>query len=1024
MSVPAAQVPGRDRRAGERRARLAEVARTLIGAKLSWLRGEDPPPPDADAMIEAMRQELRRRSGSAADAALVTDILHEAVDAWNLAHPLAPVAPPPAITPVRAEDHDWAPRKLDRLRRWRPFGEALAARLGQPDPAASPAERAGVVLASAIRHGGLADMRALAALALWLADPQARFGQAPGLPLWIDLFMRGPEEGSPEAGNGRRAKLWERRLAITSGEDAAGPYALRRWFVDPDSLAAIAAWTESGPDAGDFADLRDAAGSLAGISGLIARGLGFGSTPLALTVLIDGALAELELMAPAMDRAAISVARGRQPSFSPTPESWSAALGSVPDLVPDAVPLPVLAAAAGPRLVEEPEEDPQASLSFAALNRILASITPDVGTDLSAEPGRNPEALLAQRLEAADSSWWTPACLLLRDWYLAELGRGIKAPSVQRYHHAVALRLAAVAGAFDPQHAEAGELADLYSAVIDSDIRSERERGYLRRVLRRVHDWAEACGRVSGGVPPEVFEAEGVATRVRALIVPAAAILAVRCAIRTHPDLGADERLAIEALLILQWRAGLRIGEACKARATDLERTDRDPVLFIVRTPFGGNKTAWARRGVRPFALMTEEEASVFRSWLDRRSAFPAEGPLFGVAGPDGLAPFSPAGLGRLLGELLGEAGGCGASGHTLRHAALTHLHRAIWEARLPHPHPLVDRAALRIRLSGWTAAEAARAADSVAPLSMPRDAWRALSRHAGHRGPSITSQSYVHGWDLAIFEGCARRCSASQYDALARRLAARLRPLEPGRLPAGGLDAVPGAAGAWTPLRFAQVLEKLDGGEMTEAGIAAQLGTAGDIAASLGAARALAALRTRKGSPRLLPPGAEGSLAPHWPRSRAERREARLLMEEFWNLRGSLGADLAWWLAKVLLSATRSNTGIRLGTPEELRRCLEILERLPRKRRWSLHLEVPADVAGMDPWLEVAGEGVPRRAKRGIRSVIAVLRLPRPDFEDGETGLARISGDYASGAPVTAAHALAIALALGPEDLERALGR
>ncbi len=275
-------------------------------------------------------------------------------------------------------------------------------------------------------------------------------------------------------------------------------YALRRWFVDPDSLAAIAAWTEAGPDAGDFADLRDAAGSLAGISGLIARGLGFGSTPLALTVLIDGALAELELTAPAMDRAAISVARGRQPSFSPTPESWSAAFGSVPDLVPDAVPLPVLAAAPGPGPDGAPEDDPQASLSFAALNRVLASMTPDIGTDLSAEPGRNPGALLAQRLEAADGSWWTPACLLLRDWYLAELGRGIKAPSVQRYHHAVALRFSAVAGGFDPQHAEAGELADLYAAVIDSDIRSERERGYLRRVLRRVHDWAEACGRVSG----------------------------------------------------------------------------------------------------------------------------------------------------------------------------------------------------------------------------------------------------------------------------------------------------------------------------------------------------------------------------------------------------------------------------------------------------------------------------------------------------------------------------------------------
>lgn len=1030
--------PGRAGSAAERRTKLLADARGVIEGRLSWLIRFEAAPADAAAKIEDVRKALAERVRTTEEARQVTDLLRDAVDAWNDRHQQTPIPAFSPIVVIRRTPHDWTSARLDRLRRWRPWGQALAARLADPG-VLSPTARAGVVLASAIRYGAIGDWRMLAVLALWLADPDAWLGDAPGLPAWIDLVARSASETTEVPGPKPKVPLYARALSTISGVDEKGPYALRRWLADPDTLAAITAYFEAGPDAQARAAIAAAAESLGGLVGLIVDGLdpdrALGRPPSPRT-LLEGAFTELELTAPLLDRATIAVAQGRQRSFSATPETWAAALGAAP-AIPSAPQraarrslLMTVRSTAGAESDEDAER--RATRAYSALKRLMKSAEADVRGDMTRIPvgeGRHKhrvhgEAFLRTLVAArdVDTAWWPPVARLLLDWLISLLP-GRRVSTVRRYHATVAVALLPIVGCLDLRTAGGGDLTELYSDILESDPRSDRERGRLRALLRRVHrfgmdhpDWTLP------EVDTEIFEGEGAATRVRALVLSERAITAARLIIRTHPDHDQDTRMAADAAFVLQRRAGLRIGEVCKPRLSDLEPWTDNPALFIADTPYGGNKTPWARRLVAPHALMKESEAQAFRAWCTRRRQFGEKGPLFGVLQPDGeVAPFDPKELGAFISAALKEATGCPeVSDHTLRHQAFGDLQRAIVEARDPEPHPLLDRDRMRRIFAGWDQAEALRAAEAVAPLAMTRDAWRGLARHAAHRTLSITNLNYLHFWCLVIFERTARRVPRATYDALIDRLAGRVRRIGAAVEPEV-LELPPFEVPA-DPTRLLLALEDLDKGHPLATVAVIRGLDPTKLEAHVAVAKSLAAMRTRERVLRLQGPGRERCLAPQPLRSEAEKATAEALARELWQERDKLGEDLKYWIAATLLSASLNKPGVRIDRPHLLARWLRAARIVNTKRSWQVDLEtLDTNAPGLDLWHEAAhGATVENVEIEGRKSIIAKVRLPRPDIEAKPNRLSKISKKYATGSPRFAAHLLAIMAGFSARDLTR----
>lgn len=355
-------------------------------------------------------------------------------------------------------------------------------------------------------------------------------------------------------------------------------------------------------------------------------------------------------------------------------------------------------------------------------------------------------------------------------------------------------------------------------------------------------------------------------------------------------------------------------------------------------------------------------------------------------------------------------------SDHTLRHAALTDLERALSEARSPEPHLLLDRAALRRRLSGLSETEAMDAANAICPAIRRRDALAALAVHAGHRSAGTTVTSYAHGWDLRVFEAVARPMAQSDYAQLAAPLADRITTIETilhsaGSQTSGELSQT-SSGDPWEMIEALRMIE--NGYTPDEVAIAVRLSEV-ELAAAMETAQGLAGLKTRKGTSRLFPKA--GSLAPGLPRSAAEARDAKVLLRELWGLRETQLGNLVWWCATHLMRATRTNSGLRLVTPLEVNRWRAFTASLS-PRRWVLHLEGPLDAPDRVFWEKASLMETAWRRKSGARSVTAVARLPRPDSEGPNTKLTQVSNNYASGAPLFAAHALAIALSLTPRDL------
>ena len=1012
----------------------ALVDRTVAVAA-PWLPSPGASPPRrAGEALSTVSGTLSREARTSDEAAIFAARLHALVDDWNARHPEAELAPLPAIAVIPAQPPAWGVGglvDLDWASRW--AEDVTAARAAVEAGAVVGASTlAALAMASAVLDAACLARGDLRRLARHLADPtapiQACWSGAVVAPPWIDLHHRAP--ASRSAGRGS-----ERGPSTVSGVDARGPYALRRLFLPTATLQAIRRLDLAGDGHGL---LRRAARSDAAMGALLAqatpsRGPRDGrAAAIPLRRLLRGALLLLEARGrDAPDHATAQLAAGRMEAYAATPESWAVALngpatvgplpregGSRPDiaaehLVGGEADWPRGGEDAGERRVER-RPVPEASafrLLHAALQPPLAE------ADLTSEGGKLTRGALMRRLRALDAAGASDCVRLLRDWYLhlCEVER-LAPNSVRRYHSTLGAPFCAVVGHASLRGLDPDDVEDLVEAVMGAEARSPAERRNLRRRLRMLLRFGADHPGWGLPEPEEALFAPGrhgagdveedAPTRVRAVALARPEVDAVRALARTGLGLPPEVARAVDAVVLVMSRAGLRLGEACKTALGHMEDVPaahlREARLFVRPSRFGDNKTRSAYRQIPVFALLRDDEREDLAAYLvwRRTRGGGRDGPLFGVPRPDGsMASFARGGLGALISEALRRVSGLppgpdAPSSHTLRRHAATNLHLCLAEARGDLRAPM-----LLDRLTGWDACMRAAAAATVAPASLRRDAWAALARLLGHAGPATTFSTYAYAADLAIFGACATggRDWGTDADDVrrlldampARRPAPSPEPGPAGPRPQPTAAPLPGIEGAVASPAAAllETLEAIDRGAAPGPAAAAAFLHADHVAARLPVARAWSALRTRRGSPRLQPSGRAGLLAPA-PLRGARRAEALDLADTLIAImRGKadgLTPDAARrWIVDCLEDATLDNAGRRLHTPDAFAAWLPVALALRPAGRWHLEQIVPkgAEPDRLRAWARVRPPAMlgQRREIAGGAAVVVRARLLAP---------------------------------------------
>ena len=1033
MTAAGATPGGRSAREAARTRRpnvLAALTQSAVVRQAPWLLGDTAAPKGAGTQLDTLRADLAREARTVAEATELSALLHDHVDAWNARHPGAEIAPPRALALVAASPAAWMPRDLADL------GAVMTLRTafektcaGWAGGDATPTQLAGLALASAVLDSACLAPRDLAVFAAWLATPSAPFFSAPGLPPWVDLKHRGrpAAEGTPA-----------RPLRTLSGTDAAGPYDLRRLFLHNRTLRLIRAFDAAGVPA--KAGLAAAAASPKLLMRLIARGnLGpaetSGTPSPARPAFLRGARLALEARPDGPDHTLALIAARRIDCHAATPESWAVAIGAgrgavtAGDAAFDPGPLtrPVRAAvASGPPASRRPV--PETREFFRLYAAVHSGNTRRA--DRTTADVKLTQAALATRLRARGPGQdWPDSIRLLRDWYLHLLeAEDCVARSVQRYDSTLAAAFAAAAGREQLTGLDPEDFEELYSTILAAETRSASEYANLRRRLRALHGFG--VGHPDWDFPEidaEIFAGDGVTNHVRAVLLARPEIDAARNILRTGMGLAPDVARAADAALLLTSRTGLRIGEPVKALLGHLEDTTAtdaglpeflwSATLFVRPSRFGDNKTRSASRQIRPFALMTPDEAESFATYLAHRRHAGQTGPLFGVEQPDGsVAPFSGTALGALLAEALRRATGLETpTAHALRRSALTCLFLALHERRRPEGAVpgLLDR------LSGWDPDDRQRAAASVVPAGRRREVWAALARFGGHGSPVMRFSAYITGGDLALHDACAGPDTApgETFEDLLTDFPRHVRfetdaAQGPTTLaPIRGEITEPAAA-------LLKALDLVDAGWPVGAAAGAAELTATFLEDRLPAARAWAALATTKGQLRLQPPERAGKLAPA-PLAGAKRAEALVLADRLIGLSRERPEETREWISNCLRTASMGNTGQKLHSPDAFRDWLGIANALCPPKRWLATALKPPGVTGAElaRWSGIRPGGMQiegRKVSVGAGLVVRV-RLLGPDQPSANR---RRPADSWAGCVRMAAHLAAIWI--GCDDTRR----
>lgn len=980
-------------------------ARELIREYLPGLF-DDPPRTDRfESVLPALLEALEREFPEFHRYRAARNFLSRGIDRGN-AEGLWRLDLPPVLIRVSREDQlrkePWF-RTASAVARWLNEFDASLVDLTRDPFAERPELILGVVLLSAMACGGLCEPDSVMAIlpALGRERPMVALGDK----VWMDL--------SHNASGHLRNHV-----------DGGTPMTVRRWFVDPISLGWLSLWIRVPLELRmailDRTDrncawtlVREAIAAVAGDGGPRTKSLptslgGFARV----AVHIAEATTDIEL-----PEALLEVAIGRTRAASVPSWNWTMLVDPgrpypVPTLDPNTWK-PVAGKPLG-----EPSRRSAMEGAVAALERELRRVLSE-----PAGQGQKLTGTLAsdRLLELADSQLSGSPEAALISWYIQLLQvERLKPSSVRRYHAAIGKSWLAESEELDLSDIEVGDLDDLYHRAIGRRLTPE-QRAYDAGRWQQFHDFLVR----RFNAPPLLLPLDGdedVERMVRAAVIPIDLQIVIRKAIRGATVLDKVSRTALEMLVVMAYRTGMRLGELLKVRLIDIEPS-AERWLFVRPNRYGDNKSSSARRKIPLAALLTDNELKLFEMLLSLRATdVPGPGTLlFAVPGATHL-PLDPWWVSRTIARMLREASGSDAFiFHHFRHTALSLAHLV-----------LEGSDAWANTFGGISPDHARRMRVAITGRENPgRDRYWALARLAGHSSPETTFASYLHFSDLLIGDIITK--SAPALSANAWRTITGFTANRLGRIAAASMvgertrdSAIPASAMA-PAIRKALSAAILAVGPTSESAPPVDVDSpkahADHMDLALRAlprlekgeplttvayrfgiderrletwqdnARAIAKISTRHGGPRHI--AKERSircrsevLLPGRPRSHAEKREAAELVSGLRKVYRSRRDDLIWAIGYVLVNSDMSHSGIGFRSAAELDRFLSLFDGLLERRRWVATGRLPLrdDEPEGRKWLGVLNKITvaehPDQRHLG-RTHLITLRLRHPNETD-----------------------------------------
>lgn len=339
-------------------------------------------------------------------------------------------------------------------------------------------------------------------------------------------------------------------------------------------------------------------------------------------------------------------------------------------------------------------------------------------------------------------------------------GKRLQASSIATYYWSIGYPLLEFLLDEDLSALDEDALEDLYSQSLDS--RSENTRIKRARVLRQFHAYCVArygCPEVDWYEIEPMIDADSGYVDAN-IVTPHEYALALS-ALQPHVDAGSLHSFKVKALLILMYRAGLRMGEAFRLTLDDFVVDGETFIVFVRGNRYGKPKTANGRRQIHLGWRMPAEEREFIVRMVDSRRQMCGEAPetaLFGsTANPHQMD--LRRNLERSLGALLRWATGRNAvRPHHLRHSMSSYCLLSQFDLQTDS-HVAKEVSAyfggledpgmrLRIELLGH-------------PVPSRR-VMHAVCAETGHGSPKILLNVYVNCLDISLAEHLRHTAPAS----------------------------------------------------------------------------------------------------------------------------------------------------------------------------------------------------------------------------------------------------------------------